>query len=171
MRFVRRTVILTAVLVATAPAVARLKPITWEQFRQKAPCGILGRIVSLENLETGAFSLNIAASIGWVSRFGGCPSDLPNPLPMRFQTEIHSSRPQEGDWAVVFPRSYEAIWVEAVYGRSYWKVIPDPSSPPDRLKIQLDWRNRFLTEVVQPRGPRSGRNGQWIRFEDVLDLW
>lgn len=73
----------------------------------------------------------------------GCEGDQGRSQILLVATEIHSSHPEAGERAVLFPMQEDGHWVEAWYGRSYWRIIEMES----REHVEIDWRNEFLLKI------------------------
>lgn len=129
---------------------AKLLPVSLEEFREKAPCGLI-----VEVTEVVPFEFASPPETAWlktrnrlarlrvedvlVTEGSDCPARQEERL-FLFATEVHSAHPAVGDRAVVFLAKEDGHLVEAVYGRSYWLV---KELQGDRY-VEIDWRNDFL---------------------------
>lgn len=166
MNLAKSSIVLAVLLLSAGLSVeARLRALSLQEFRSAAPCGF---VVSVDKVEQDTGYMNdleqrllageevqiepdIHATMRVLAAFGeadhclcrsaGLPDDS---FTMSFFSEVHSSHPEAGDRAVVFPKKVEGAWREAVYGSSYWPFLEGSTT-----LVRVDWRNTFLRERFQ----------------------
>ena len=74
-----------------------------------------------------------------IDRFGAC-QDWHGDSILVFSNEVHSSKPEAGEHALVFVRQDGKVLIEAVYGRSYWVLQEHDNG----WFVRVNWRNSFL---------------------------
>jgi hypothetical protein len=164
-------------VLSASPLCAKLANITFEEFLQQAPCALVVQVDGVNTHEEDVYTLgpeegfDISCELRVLESFSrdrlpencrqviGTGSDLV----VWFSTESHSSVPQKGEVAIVFPKKKNGILQEAVYGRSYWRLVKWPANLNlDTMEwettwnIEITWRNDFLTwPVLVASGERA----------------
>jgi hypothetical protein len=148
------------------PLSASLGHLTFDEFLDQAPCAIVAQV---ENVEMHAEAirkldseddLDISCKVrvmesfsreGFAEKCRHLLAPAGAELVVWFSSEIHSSQPQKGETAVVFPKKRDGVLQEAVYGRSYWRLVKWPANLNlDTMEwdvtwsIEVTWRNNFL---------------------------
>jgi len=159
MRLTKVAIVAVVVLAIEGSAKALLVPISLDQFLQTTRCGYVVTVESTEDVSMQDLHLlgvqdespdrfTRKASLAVLDAIGQAPcSPVPAGATMLFSTEVHSSRPEPGDRALLFVESAGQAWVEAVYGRSYW-LLKDIGGIS---MIEVNWRNSFLLEPLDLR--------------------
>jgi len=141
-------------IIALLPFVALsiIGEISMEEFAVRATCGIVAKVEKVEELSEAdvleRYHLGepykrfvTTATFHVVETLEGsvCPP-MPSTLEVLFSREVHSSQPSEGQAVALFPAWRNDVWLETVYGRSYWRLI----ERGEVWMVHVDWRNDFL---------------------------
>ncbi len=146
-----RILVPLALFALAQSAQARLPGIAPDEFLLAAPCAYYGTVSSVIE-ETSSRTNSVIREVHAVltgltlEKGQGCPSM--ESMTLRLYAEYHSSHPVEGQQALFFPKRTNGVWLEAVYGRSYWPIEASIEETP---AIRVDWRNDFLSKVVPVR--------------------
>ena len=134
------------------PAGAVLGPVNLEDFSTSAGCvaeGLVRSVTLLREEEAVGdlpFRFDSAARLEireiWRSKDCVGLLDTHGSITILFSQEVHSSQPRTGDVVVIALRREGEHWFEAVYGRSYWQIIPTAQAK----EIVINWRNDFLLQ-------------------------
>jgi hypothetical protein len=147
------SILVLAFLLGGISLEAKLRPIKFDEFRERIDCAVVGTVLETADRRMAEESLDsdqmprlaFVATVRINEVLFGCDC-LHDGDEIRFfySGEVHSSQPQIGDRAVLFPALKDDGYEESVYGRSYWPIIKTGNTE----MVQWTWRNEFLIEVL-----------------------
>lgn len=157
---------LLSLIVLTTSGLGMLGEVSLQDFKAQALCGLIVRTERVSQISAQEAVVQIGlgesyaefivnADMAVIDHFlpGDCEGLTGDHLAVLFSEDVHSSKPERGEIAVLFPRKEGEVWLESVFGRSYWPVLSDEQGEA----VELTWRNDFLL------GPLELRSGEIAR--------
>ena len=163
--------VLTFLVVFTSTLEARFDDMTFDEFRSMTPCATIVRVIDTGDIETRTVAIHGDIEFRFVAHMkveevltSSCGGLRPGTeVDFLYSGEVHSAQPGIGEEAVVFPMKIGEVYVEAVYGRSYWPI----ETTDGTRYVRAHPGTAFLLSTLKDEEERCG----YVKLAAVRSLW